>query len=156
MANGNGGFTIAGGVHVSTGAIIMGGIAAITAIWLLGRKIAEEQMSDLPQEIRILNDVYRAAAYPAQVSQNHDRIMAAIQRIRDQFRVAREAFQKKIRDLVEARRKGTITNDQFRAQFRLAINEFHVAIRLRHKEIMQQLGVPVRNKRIANGPPTTP
>lgn len=155
MANGNG-FTFVSGVNVSTGAIIMGGIVLVTGLWLLTRKAQEESMSDDSSQVQVLSDIYRASAYPAQISENHDRITAAIQRIRDQWRVSRESFQKKLRDLREARKKGTITNDQYRAQVRLAINEFHTAIRLRHTEIMAQLKVPVRNYRIANGPPTTP
>ena len=154
MANGNGGFTFVTGTHVSTGAIILGGIVIVTGLWLLTRRMEEQAIIATP-EVRVLNDIYRASAYPAQISQNHDRIMAAIQRIRDQWRVAREAFQKKLRDLRLARIKGTITLEQYRAQRRIAINEFHTAIRLRHREIMDQLKVPARNEN-NNRPPTVP
>ena len=156
MTNGgNGGFTFVTGTHVSTGAIITGGLILVAGIWLLTRRAQEAAMSDGPLERRVLNDIYRASAYPAQVEENKDRIMAAIQRIRDQFRVARDAFRKKLKDLIAARKAGTITHEQFRAQWRLPINEYLAAIRLRHKEIMDQLKVPRRHED-DDRPPTVP
>jgi len=160
MANGSNGFPkgffVGGsaGVALSNTAIVFGGLALITLAWLTMNRGPKIKMDDETLGQIVESDVLAYAATPTTAENNRDRIRAAINRIRDTFRVARENFIKKIHDLVAARRAGTITNDQFRVQIRAAVAEFHTAIRQRHAEIMHELGIPKYNSDRAEMVPT--
>jgi hypothetical protein len=163
MANRNGmpripGIMVGVGVALSNTAILIGGLALVTWLWIMNANKSKTPTlpSDAQIEQQIYEDVYAYSAYPAQVSLNHDRVRDAIQRIRDTFRLAREAYRKKIRDLHIALKAGTITREQYRAQHKAALAEFRTAIKARHSEIMLALGVPVHNAQAAYAMPTLP
>lgn len=159
MTNGNGvipGVFVAGGVGVSNTAILIGGLAAAAWLWFAYADSQRKEFGDGKSIQHVMDDVYAYAAYPTQVSANADRIRAAIQRARSAFQTARDSYKKKIQDLITARRNGTITGAQFREQLRLANQEFRAAIRTRHQEIMQELGISVGDSHTANVVPTVP
>ena len=149
MTNGDGvpklpGFFIGGGVGISTSAILIGGLGLLAWTWLSMQnnnrpKIA---MDDETLAQQVEGDVLAYAADSHSVNENRDRIRSAINRIRDTFTAAREAYVKKIRDLAIARRKGLITNTQFHTQKMAAHIEFQAAIKARHREIMEELNIP--------------
>lgn len=150
MANGNGvpripGFFVGGGIALSNAAILIGGLALVTMAWLgmntAGRRI-ELATDDESMAKQVEADMFAFAASPQQLHENRDRIRAAINRSRDKFTEAREAYQKKIRDLHIALRKKLITHAQFKAQLLAAHTEFIAAVRARHREIMDLLNVP--------------
>ena len=159
MTNGNvsiPGVFVAGGVGVSNTALLIGGAALATWLWFAYSDSQKKQFGDSRNIQTVMDDVYAYAAYPTQVTANRDRVRAAIQRARSAFQTARDSYKKKIKDLVAAKKAGTITHAQFREQLRLANQEFHAAIRTRHQEIMDELGISVGDSHTANVVPTVP
>lgn len=159
MANGNGvpsipGFFVGGGVALSNTAIMIGGLAVVAWLWLTLNKTKPPAMDDESIAQQIEGDVFAYAASPQSVNENRDRIRAAINAIRDKFTEAREAYQKKMRDLITAKKAGTITQAQFQAQHRIALTEFRAAVKTRHREIMQELNIPHFASNIAEAMPT--
>lgn len=159
MTNGNGGipgFFVAGGIGVSNTAILIGGLAIATALWLSTAGSARKQFSDRNSMDIVEGDVFAYAADVNQIHANRDRIRAAIERARAAFKIARDAYRKKRKDLFEALRNGTITKDQYKVQRRAASAEFHAAIRTRWQEIHTALGVATRNPHSDTVVPTVP
>jgi hypothetical protein len=149
MTNGNGmprlpGIFVGGGFGISTGAILVGTIGILAAMWLANSMTRPRIPTAGQLENEVMADVYAYATNPVTVQQNIDRIREAITRARSAFRVALDAYIKKIRDLHTALRNGTITREQYRTQRLAAHQEFRAAIKARHKEIMDALGVPRR------------
>lgn len=154
MTNGDGGvpripgFFVGGGVALSNVALLIGGATALAWLWFtMSHKRMESigllpEMDDESLGKQVEGDIYAYAASPQSVRENRDRIHQAINRIRDTFTAAREAYIKKIRDLHIALRKKLITHEQFRTQVLAAHTEFRAAIKARHREIMQELNIP--------------
>jgi hypothetical protein len=163
MANGNGmpripGFMVGGGVAVSNTAILIGGAALLAALWFMKANKSKTTipMSDDQIEQAVLTDVYAYAAYPTQIEQNVDRIRAAITRMRTEYRAAGDAFHKKLRDLRDAMKAGTITHEQYRAQHRAAVKEYVDKIHSIRESVMTELGIARRQRQEQERPPTVP
>ena len=164
MANGNGmpripGFMVGGGVAVSNTAILIGGAALLAALWFMNANNKSKTtipLSDDQIEQAVLTDVYAYAAYPTQIEQNVDRIRAAITRMRTEYRAAGDAFHKKLRDLRDAMKAGTITREQYRAQHRAAVKEYVDKIHSIRASVMAELGIARAARQEQERPPTVP
>ena len=147
----------AGGVSVSNTAVLIGAALVgagilVHTMWSGGsKKKMMAEMNPVIVEQQIFDDVEDYSAYPAQVTQNADRVMDAIRRSAA-LKELRDDYIHNIRAVITARKSGLITQSEMRAKMQKAREDYVAAIREKWKTIVHQLGIGLGHAHLAMVP----